>query len=106
MKDIFSEARREQIGNLNKGKKLSPETIQIIREKALARPPVSDETKKKCVVHTRPVVLYNLNRTVYGEYLTIKEAAASINCYEKTIRRALETEKISQKTVNRKRFIR
>jgi group I intron endonuclease len=93
MKDIFSDDRREQIGNLNKGKKLSLETIERIREKALARPPMSDETKNKCVVHTRPVVLYNLDRTVYGKYSTIIEAAAAINCNEKTIRRALQTEK-------------
>ena len=38
MKDIYSDARRERIGNLNKGKKLSPETIERIREKALIRP--------------------------------------------------------------------
>lgn len=93
IKDIFSDDRREHIRNLNKGKKLSPETIEKIREKALARPRISDETKMKCIVHTRPVVLYNLNRTVYGEYSTILEAAASINCNEKTIRRALQTEK-------------
>lgn len=93
MKDIFSDDRRQQIGNLNKGKKLSLETIERIREKALARPPMSDETKSKCVVHTRPVVLYNLDRTVYGKYSTIIEAAAAINCNEKTIRRALQTEK-------------
>jgi group I intron endonuclease len=93
MKDIFSDDRREQIGNLNKGKKLSLETIERIREKALIRPPMSDETKKKCIVHTRPVVLYNLDRTVYGKYSTITEAADSINCNEKTIRRALQTEK-------------
>lgn len=93
MKDIFSDDRRQQIGNLNKGKKLSLETIERIREKALARPPMSYETKSKCVVHTRPVVLYNLDRTVYGKYSTIIEAAAAINCNEKTVRRALQTEK-------------
>ena len=96
MKDIYSDApygRREMIGNLNRGKKLSPETIEKIREKALNRPPMSYETKKKCIKHTRPVVLYNLNGTVYGEYSTILDAANSINCNEKTIRRALKTEK-------------
>jgi len=46
MKDMFSDARREMIGNLNKGKKLSPETIDKMREKALNRSPMSDETKK------------------------------------------------------------
>ena len=54
---------------------------------------LTDEDKKKYIKHTRPVVLYNLNGTVYGEYLTILDAAKSINCGEKTIRRALKTEK-------------
>lgn len=54
---------------------------------------MSDDTKKKCITHTRPVVLYNLNGTVYGEYFTILDAANSINCGEKTLRRALKTEK-------------
>jgi len=93
MKDIYSDARREQIGKLNKGKNLSHETIERIREKALLKPPMSDETKKKCIVNTRPVVLYNLDRTIYGQYPTILEAAKAINCDEKTIRRALQTEK-------------
>ena len=93
MKDLYTDTRRELIGSLNKGKKLSPETIEKMREKALNRPAMSDETKKNCIVHTRPVVLYNLNGTVYGEYFTILDAADSINCSEKTIRRALKTEK-------------
>lgn len=100
MKDLYSEAlrpsaaqRREKIGSLNKGKKLSPEIIEKIREKALNRPPMSDDIKKRCITHTRPVILYNLNDTIYGEYSTILDAAKSINCNEKTIRRALKTEK-------------
>jgi group I intron endonuclease len=93
MKDIYSDARREMIGSLNRGKKLSPETIEILRKKALTRPPMSEETKKKCITNTRPVVLYNLDRTIYGKYSTILDAASAINCGEKTIRRALQTEK-------------
>lgn len=93
MKDVYSEARREQIGSLNRGKKLSNETIEKIREKALNRAPMSAETKQKCLTHTRPVVLYNLNGSIYGKYSTILEAALAINCQEKTIRRALQTEK-------------
>ena len=93
MKDLYSEARRETIGSLNRGKKLSSETIEKIREKALNRPPMSEQTKKKCIAHTRPVVLFNINGTVYGEYSTILDAAKSINCDEKTIRRALKTDK-------------
>ena len=93
MKDLYSEARREMVGSLNRGKKLSPETIEKMKQKALNRPPMTDLTKKKCIRNTRPVVLYNLNGTIYGEYSSIIEAAKSINCGEKTIRRALKTEK-------------
>ena len=93
MKDIYTNARREKVGSLNKGKKLCSVTIEKIREKALNRSPMSDETKKQCIVNTRPVVLYNLNGTIYGEYSTIIDAANSINCGEKTITRALKTEK-------------
>jgi group I intron endonuclease len=93
MKDLYSAARREKLGSLNKGKTLSQETIEKLRAKALNRPPMSDDTKQKCISQTRPVVLYNLNGTVYGKFFSILEAAKSINCGEKTIRRALKTEK-------------
>ena len=99
MKDIYSDARRERIGNLNRGKSLSLETIERIRQKALLRPPMSDEIKKKCIKNTRAVTLYNLNGTIFGKYSTILDAANAINCNEKTIRRALQTEK---KLVKRK----
>jgi len=93
MKDGFNDARREMIASLNRGKKFSPETIEKMRKKALNKPSMSDETKKKCITNSRPVVLYNLNGTVYGEYSTILDAAKSINCGESTIRRALKTKK-------------
>jgi group I intron endonuclease len=91
MKELFTDERREKIGSLNRGKILSPETIEKMREKALNRPSMSEETKLKCVTHTRPVILYNLDGTVYGQYPTIIEAAKAINCNEKTLRRALTT---------------
>jgi group I intron endonuclease len=93
MKDIYSETRRERIGCLNRGKKLSQETIEKLRDKGLKRPPMTEEIKLKCRTNTRPIILYNLNGTVFGEYPTIIEAAKAINCNEKTIRRALQTEK-------------
>ena len=64
---------------------MSHETIEKIREKALLKPPMSDETKKKCIVNTRPVVLYNLDRTIYGQYPVILGAAKAINCDEKPL---------------------
>jgi group I intron endonuclease len=93
MKDIYSDKRREMIGELNRGKKLSYETINKMKEKALNRAPMSNNTKLKCITNTRPVVLYNLNGTVYGKYSTITKAAEAINCNVKTINRALNTEK-------------
>jgi group I intron endonuclease len=93
MKDIYTDARREMIGSLNRGKNLSQETIEKMREKALNRPPMKEEIRKKCVVNTRPVILYNLDRTVYGKYNSLIDAAKAINCNEKTIIRALQTDK-------------
>jgi group I intron endonuclease len=94
MKDLTSDATREQIGKLNRDKKKSAGIIERIRqEKALMEPPVSDETKKKCITYNTPVVLYNLDRTIYGKYPTIRDASKAINCNQKTIRRALQTKK-------------
>lgn len=93
MKDIYSDERRERIRNLNKGKTFSLETIEKMRQAALNRPPMSEESRNKCIVNTRPLTLYNLDRTVYGQYSSIVEAAKAINCGEKAIRRALQTEK-------------
>ncbi len=42
---------------------------------------------------SKPILLYNLDYTVYGEYPSIVEAARSIKCNVKTIIRALKTEK-------------
>jgi group I intron endonuclease len=93
MKDLFSDARREMIGRLNRGKKLSKETIEKMRAKALNRPPMSKETRQKCIGNTRPVILYNLNGTIYGQYSTTLEAAKALNCSDQTIRRSLKTAK-------------
>jgi group I intron endonuclease len=93
MVNTYSNERRERIGSLNKGKTLSSETIEKLREKALNRPPMTNVTKLKCISNTRPVILYNLNRTIFGQFPTIIDAAKAINCNEKTIRRALKTEK-------------
>jgi group I intron endonuclease len=83
-KDIYSEARRETIGSLKKGPILSKKT-STDKEKQVE--------EKKYLTQKRPVVLYNLNGTIYGNYTTILGAANAINCSEKTLVRALRTEK-------------
>lgn len=104
MRNNLSLERREFIRNLNKGKKFSGDTINKMQVKTLAREKFSMlrmeallNMKKK----SKPVVLYNLDYTVYGEYSSITEAAEKINCSPKTINRALRTEK----KILKRRFI-
>lgn len=103
MKNNYSIERRNLIGNLNKGKNLSENTIEKIRNKALTREKriFSNEALLKMKKNSKPIVLYNLDYTVYGEYSSIVEAAKSINCGDKTIRRALS----SKSKILKRRFI-
>lgn len=97
MTDNYSSEPREKTGSLNREKNLSKETIEKIREKALNRSPVSYSEKAlfflKMKKSSKLIVLYNLDRTVFGEYTSIAQASISINCSEKTIIRALKTDK-------------
>jgi group I intron endonuclease len=103
MKANYSLERREFIGNLNKDKKLSLETIEKIRKKALTRKNrfFSDKALLNMKKKSKPIILYNLNNTIFGEYPSISEAAKSINCSVKTINRALKTDK----KILKRRFI-
>jgi len=103
MKTNYSLERRKLTGNLNKNKKLSAKTIDKIREKALIRKKISysNEALLNMKKNSKAVILYNLDRTVFGEYPSIVKAAKSINCSEITIRRALKTDK----KIIKKRFI-
>src|ERR1700721_302848 len=97
MKNQYSLERRERIGSLNRGKSLSVETKDKIRisKKALTKekPNYSEQAILNMKKNSKPIILYNLNKTVYGEFTSIVEAAKSIGCNEKTIRRALKTKK-------------
>jgi group I intron endonuclease len=94
MKTSYSEERRLAIGNLNRGKSLSDETKQKIREKTLNRTPIifSDEAISNMKKASKPIVLYNKDGTVYGEYPSITNASLILNCNVKTIYRALKSE--------------
>lgn len=89
--DIYSDARLEISNNLNKLTNFSKETIYKIREKSLNILSPFQPIYLKSL--TSSVIIYNLNGTIYGKYPTIKEASKAINCKEKTIRRALKTDK-------------
>nr|YP_010845487.1 hypothetical protein QQP14_mgp06 [Aspergillus affinis]UPW99839.1 hypothetical protein [Aspergillus affinis] len=101
MKSNYSEQRREKIGLLNKGNKLSEITIERMRDKALSRLPhnYSEQGLANLKKKSKPIVLYNKNGTIHGEYSSILEAANSVNCAYKTILRALKSEsKILKRT--------
>lgn len=94
MKANYSEERRLAIGNLNRGKLFSDETKQKIREKDLNRLPrtFTNEAISNMKKASKPIVLYNKDDTVYGEYTSITEASTVLSCSVKTIYRALKSE--------------
>lgn len=93
MKTNYSEERRIRIGLLNKGKKLSDTTIERMKEKALLRSSYvySEQGLANLKKNSKPVILYNKDGTVYGEYNSIVETSISLNCSVKTISRALSS---------------
>jgi group I intron endonuclease len=93
MKTNYSQERRDKIGMLNKGKKLSKSTIEKIAIKALSRSPYvySHEALVNMKEKSKLIILYNKDGTVYGEYVSIVEASKSLNCSIKTISRALKS---------------
>jgi group I intron endonuclease len=103
MKTTYSEERRLAIGSLNKGKRLSPSTIEAIRESALNRikPIYSEEAIQNMKKNSKAILVYNMDYTVYGEFPSITEASKYLGCAHKTIYRALQT----PKKIVRKRWI-
>lgn len=103
MKTNYSEQRRMTIGNLNKGKSFSPETIELIRKAALSRtkPTYSEQAIDNMKNKSKALLVYNLDYTVFGEFPSMIEASKSLGCDQKTIRRALQT----PKNILRRRWI-
>jgi group I intron endonuclease len=95
MKANYSEERRIAIGNLNRGKTLSSNTIELIRQAALNRtkPIYSTQGIQNMKKKSKAIRLYNLDNTVFGEFSSMTEASIDIGCDQKTIRRALQSKK-------------
>ena len=95
MKANYSEERRMAIGNLNKGNKLSPRTVELIKQSAFnrAKPIYSVEGIGNMKNKSKGILVYNLDYTVYGEFPSITDAAKSLRCSPKTISRALRSPK-------------
>lgn len=95
MKSNYSEERRMAIGNFNKGKALSSNTIQLLQQAALkrAKPIHSNEAIQNMEKRSRALLVYNLDYTVYGQFPSIVDAAKSLGCDPKTVIRALQSPK-------------
>ena len=99
MRANYSQARRDAIGALNRGKKLRPETVELMRAAALSRQPMSDESRAKVSANSAKALLLELSM-VDGSALpdgttsivlrTVPVVAEYCNCNEKTVRRALK----------------
>lgn len=93
MRSNYSEQRRMQIGNLNKNKTLSRQTIERIREKALNRqkPIYSEKAIANMKKSSRAILVQNMDHIFHGRFTSITETAINMNCSIKTISRALKS---------------
>ena len=93
MSENFSMERRNRIGDLNKDQSLKEETKEKMRIAALNRIPriFSEESMLNMKKSSKKITVLNKDRTIYGVYLSMTEAAKQLNCNEKTIRRALKS---------------
>jgi len=91
MRESYSEERRKRIGNLNKGKSLNAETRMLLSEAAKNRQPMRAETRLKCAVHVRPIVVTDLKGNNPQVFSSLISAANKLGCNEKTIRRSLKS---------------
>lgn len=97
MKANYSEARKLKIKNLNKNKKLSEDTKNLMRQSALLRY-IDDSIKTKIKLPSKslskPVILYNLDGTIHSKYTGIRVMARAFKCCNKTINKAIANNKI------------
>ncbi|KAG0632593.1 hypothetical protein HOY80DRAFT_1013380 [Tuber brumale] len=99
MRDNYSDIRRDRIGNLNRGKFLSQKTRELLRQAALSRPPMSQESREKCKTRGRSITVIRLSDgSLVGHFKDIVSAAKQIKCGDKTIRRALKANGIVKST--------
>ena len=95
MVENYSPERRLMIGDLNKGKIMSDKHRANMKAAALTRekPVLSKKSLANMRKSSKPIVIYNLDRTVYGEYPSITAGSESLRCSVKTIWRAINTPK-------------
>lgn len=104
MRVNYSDERREAIGALNRGKKLSEEQKELLRIIAKQRPPMSEEARAKVSANSTVANLYDVspidpNQPMESVTLrTVATVAKHCNCGPKTVDRALKGSGIIKKT--------
>lgn len=95
MKANYSEKCRMQIGSLNKNKTFSYETREAITKAPLnkTKTTYSPEAFKNFKNKSKLILIYNLNYTVFGQFSSMIDASKSLGCDQKTIGRALQSNK-------------
>jgi len=80
MKAQYSQEKRDKIRELNRGKSLSYEIIEKMRQSSLNRkkPVYSEEALFNMKNKSKRLLVLNLDNTVYGKYFSIVEAAKSL----------------------------
>ena len=93
MKANYSEERREKIGSLNRGKTFSAATIESIRKGAINRKKAvySEQAIANMKKAAKPILVQNLDKTIYGKYASIVETAKALGCSIKTVHRSLKS---------------
>lgn len=99
----YSAERRATIAALNKGKKLSSETVELIRLSAFQRPPMSKASRALVSKNSAKAQLFKVSKFDGNEFLTaegvmsnsttlqtLNTVAQFIGCNEKTVRRGLK----------------
>lgn len=106
MKENYSDGRRKQIGDLNRGRTFTPSTLEAMRLAALNRPPFSDETRSKLSsILSKEVTVSDLDGSNVHTFKNISFATGYMKCHEKTIRRALATVKAGEFAVVKGSFL-
>jgi hypothetical protein len=74
---------------------MSEQHKENMKKAALVRvkPTYSYEALANMRKTSKPIIVYNLDKTVYGEYTSITAGAESLRCSAKTVQRALNTPK-------------
>ena len=99
----YSEERKNRIGNLNKGKSLSTEVKNKLKQKAYERYANKDFKEqflhryKDTLFKSKPVILCNFFGDIISKYTSITQVSQTFSCDRKTVSKYLNSGKLFKK---------